>query len=64
MSKVTTKKPERRQDSVLVSLLLTLNTFNNFFSVYIVDFEQTNVCWEISKLVKTNNTLKHATQAT
>ena len=64
MSKVTIKKPERRQDSVLVSLLLTLNTFNNFFSVYIVDFEQTNVCWEISKLVKTNNTLKHATQAT
>ena len=64
MSKVTIKKPERRQDSVLVSLLLTLNKFNNFFSVYIVDFEQANVCWEISKLVKTNNTLKHATQAT
>ena len=33
-------------DVVLVFLLLTLNIFHAFFSVFSVDFEQVNVSWE------------------
>ena len=33
----------KASDVVLVFLLLTLNIFHTFFSVYIVDFEQANV---------------------
>ena len=32
-------------DIDLVSLLITLNTFPNFYSVSGVDFEHVNVCW-------------------
>ena len=31
---------------VLVFLLLTLNIFHTFFSVFVVDFEQVNVSWD------------------
>ena len=31
---------------VLVFLLLTLNIFHTFFSVFVVDFEQVNVNWD------------------
>ena len=34
-------------DVVLVCLLLTLNIFQTFFYVSIVDFEQVNVSWEV-----------------
>ena len=32
---------------ILVFLLLTLNIFHTFFSVFIIDFEQVNVNWVI-----------------
>ena len=35
-------------DVVLVFLLLTLNIFDAFFSVSIVDFEQVNVNWVLT----------------
>ena len=38
--KITIKIPQRCNDVVLVFLLLTLNTFDIFSSVSIVDFEQ------------------------
>ena len=41
------KSNKKGIDLVLVSLLLILNIFPPFFSVYIVDFEQVNDCWEI-----------------
>ena len=34
-------------DVILVCLLLTLNIFQTFFYVSIVDFEQVNVSWEV-----------------
>ena len=34
---------------ILVFLLLTLNIFHTFFSVFIVDFGQVNDSWEISE---------------
>ena len=34
-------------DVVLVCLSLTLNIFQTFFYVSIVDFEQVNVSWEV-----------------
>ena len=34
-------------DVVLVCLSLTLNIFQTFFCVSIVDFEQVNVSWEV-----------------
>ena len=37
-------------DVVLVFLLLTLNIFQTFPRVSIVDFEQVNVCWEYMNL--------------
>ena len=33
-------------DVILVSLLLTLNIFIPFSSVFIAAFEQVNVCWD------------------
>ena len=44
-SKFTIKTPERRNDVVLVSSLLTLTIFTTFSSVSFVDFEQINVHW-------------------
>ena len=52
-SKFTIKTPERRQSCrsydvnyvVLVLLLLTLNIFHTFSTVFTVDFEQVNVTW-------------------
>ena len=52
-SKFTIKTPERRQSCrsydvnyvVLVLLLLTLNIFHIFSTVFTVDFEQVNVTW-------------------
>ena len=41
--KLTVKAPERRQDAVLVFLLLILNIFYTSSSVSIVDVEQVNV---------------------
>ena len=58
-SKLTIKTPEQRQafvfivkfeyDFILVILLLTLNIFNTFFSVFIAAFEQENVSWELGR---------------
>ena len=38
-------------DVFLVSLLFTLNIFHTFSSVFIVDLEQVNVCWEWSVIL-------------
>ena len=35
---------------ILVSLLLILNIFQTFSSVYVADFQQVNVCWDITAL--------------
>ena len=44
-SKPTIETLERRQKVVLGFLLLTLNIFHTFFSVYTVDFEQVSLSW-------------------
>ena len=49
MFKVVT--PDDVTDIVPVFLLLTLNTFYAFSSVFIVDFEQLNVSWETGLLL-------------
>ena len=38
-------------DVVLVFLSLTLNMFTTFCTVYIVDFEQVNVSWDVACIV-------------
>ena len=49
MFKLTIKTPERRQWFVLVSLLLTLKIFSTFSIVFIVEFEQVKVSWDVDK---------------
>ena len=49
MFKVHNKMTEWRQWRVLVSLLLTLNIIRTCSSVYIVDFEQVNACWDVNQ---------------
>ena len=46
------KADNKNTNVVLVFLLLTLNIFHTFFSVYIVDFEQVNVSREGLQLYK------------
>ena len=36
----------------MTSLLLTLNIFDTFFSVSIVDFEEVNACWGVREILK------------
>ena len=51
-SKLTIKTPhQRHSDVVLVFLLLTINIFNTFFSVSIVELEQVNINWVSSLLL-------------
>ena len=45
-SKVTIKTPNDASSIVLVSLLLTLNTFHTLFQYFFVNFEQVIVGWE------------------
>ena len=45
--KWTIMTPNNVNGVVLMSLLLTLNIFYTFFSVFIVYFEQVNVCWVV-----------------
>ena len=45
VTKFTIKTPERRQDVLLVFLLLTVNMFHTFFSVCIISFDQVHVSW-------------------
>ena len=46
MFKVNSKKQNDVTDVVLLFLLLSLNRFHTFFSIFIADFEQVNVCRE------------------
>ena len=46
MFKVSNKDFRTTYEVVLVSLLITLNTFHFFLGVSIVDFEQTIVFWD------------------
>ena len=46
MFKVNSKKQNDVIDVVLLFLLLSLNRFHTFFSIFIADFERVSVCRE------------------
>lgn len=46
LSKLKMQISEILSEVVLVSLLLTLNRSTSSFSIFIVNFEQINVCWD------------------
>ena len=51
-SKLTKRHGKNVIDAILLSLLLTLNLFDTFFSVCIIDFEQESVCWVSTKIIQ------------
>ena len=46
LSKLKMQISEILSEVVLVSLLLTLNRFTSSSSIFIVNFEQINICWD------------------
>ena len=49
----------RHQNDSLVSLLLTVNIFLRFYTVFIVDFEQVNGCCEVTEIFFQLVVVKH-----